>query len=260
MGVYFEDWKANARDKGLTQTLYDRLIRVLDAYIDEYGGRLRLRGVLTALLVLRQSLNGDGISISDVSRKAEIPLENVRRHFGNYANEGILTSRADPNDERVTRYFFLDVGAERGRATRVAQALYEIGPPAGGWTPHPENAHPFSEATCDALTDALKAFTGTLDSGLRMRAFKIAIALHQASLSSEGMTTSQIARISGAPLETVRRTLKRYLELGNLRVVEDPDDDRAHRVLYRDPDWSGANIAAMAERLGKLDWSLLNVR
>ncbi len=244
----------------MTQTLHDRLIALLDAYIEQYGGRLRLRGVLTALLVLRQSLRGEGISISEVSREAGIPLENVRRHFGIYTSQGILTSRPDPNDERVTRHFFQDLGKERERATRVAQALYAIGPPCGEWRPHPENAHSLTEKTCNALIDVLQSFTGNLDSGLRIRAFKIAIALHQASVTGEGMTASQIARTSGAPLETVRRTLKGYLEAGRLRMAEDPDDDRAQRVFYPNPVSSESSIDAMAEQLGRVDWSLLNVR
>ena len=36
--------------------------------------------------------------------------------------------------------------------------------------------------------------------------------------------------------------------------------ERASRVLFRDPGMAETDIRAMAERLGKIDWSLFNTR
>jgi DNA-binding transcriptional ArsR family regulator len=244
----------------LTQTPYDWLISVLDAYIEEYGGRLRLRGVITALLVLKRSLEGEGISISEVSRVTGAPLENVRRHFGKYVEQGYLNSRIDPCDERVTRYFFLDIDAERDRGLRVARALHAAGSPQPRCSPQPEKVPRFSAGTCDALMEVLDAFTTSLDSSMRIRAFKIVIALHQASLTSEGMTPSQIARVGDAPLETVRRRVQQYVDAGDLMELRDPDDERAHRLLYRDPSMWEASISATTNSLAQVDWSQFNTR
>lgn len=242
----------------MTLATYDRLIGTLDAFIDAFGGGMRMRGVMTAILILKHSLEDRGISISEVSRVSGAPIESIRRHFAANVKQGNLITRADPDDERVTRYLAADLDAEQARASRIARILYEIGPPATGPSPVPDSSIPFTETTCDALISVLQAFTRTLSGDLRIRAFKIAIVLLQGSLNKEGITASQISRVSGAPLETVRRTLKQYMDAGNLRVEEDPNDDRASRIFYRDPATSEAAISRIVADLAPVNWALFN--
>jgi DNA-binding transcriptional ArsR family regulator len=248
----------------LTQTPYAKLTAMLDAFIDEFGGKMRIRGVLTAMLILRTSLQGRGISISEVSQVSGAPLESIRRHFAANVEEGFLITQADPDDERVTRYLAASLEFERDRGRRIATTLHGIGSPfsdqpaSDASAPH-EQPLPFTVATCDALIEVLKTFMAFLDGGMRMRAFKIAIVMQEASLSREGITASQIARVSGAPLETVRRTLQKYLDMGNLEVIEDPNDERASLMRYRDPVGADAAIRKVADRLEEVEWALFNL-
>ena len=87
----------------------------------------------------------------------------------------------------------------------------------------------------------------------------LGIVIQQATLTGKGMTASQIARSSGAPLETVRRNIHNYIEVGNLTVIEDPNDSRATRVLYREPERVDAFFRTIAEDLDSLDWAALNL-
>ena len=84
----------------MIQALHDRLISVLDAYIGEYGGKMRVRGILTALLILRSSLNGRSISISEIRQRelsvpvvcCEIPIP-----------QNTIAAEADPNSRAARR-------------------------------------------------------------------------------------------------------------------------------------------------------------
>jgi len=220
---------------------------------------MRIRGVLTAMLVLKTSLQGRGISISEVSQVSGAPLESIRRHFTENVRKNFLVTRADPDDERVTRYLAASLEFERDRGRRIATALHRIGPPYSETSSTPAEPLPFTVATCDALIEVLQTFITLLDGSMRLRAFKITIVMGQASLRNEGITASQIARASGAPPETARRTLQKYLQMGNLEVFEDPNDERASLMRYRDPAGADAAIRQVADRLEQVDWALFNL-
>ena len=44
----------------------------------------------TALLVLKSTLESDGIALSQIAAQAGIPIENVRRHMASYAEQGLI--------------------------------------------------------------------------------------------------------------------------------------------------------------------------
>lgn len=238
----------------MTHTFYDRLIAVLDVFINEWGGGIRLRGIQTALLIQRTTLAGRGISISEVRQVTGAPLENIRRHFTRQVELGTLRTAPDPDDERVVRYQVVDRETHKRVARRMAAHLYELRPTGLDTT-----TRAFDAATYSALIDALQAFANTMDGGLRIRGIKIAIVIQQATLTGKGMTASQIARSSGAPLETVRRNIHNYIEVGNLTVIEDPNDSRATRVLYREPERVEAFFRTITDDLDSLDWAALNL-
>ena len=240
----------------LTRSLYDNLIAVLDVFVDEFGGQIRFRGIPTALLIQKASLTGGGISVSEVRKVTGAPLENIRRHFTRQVELGNLISYTDAEDDRVVRYQMLDPHTHQRVARRMAARLNAIGPPDGAAT---EEQRSFDSTTYDALITVLQAFGDFMDSGIRLRGIKMAIMILQASLTGTGMTPSQIARQSGAPLENVRRHVKTYIENGNLQVIEDPNDSRASLVLYKDPERIAQVFEAIADRLNSADWSAFNL-
>ena len=240
----------------LTRSLYDNLIAVLDVFIEEFGGQTRFRGIQTALLIQKASLSGRGISVSEVRRVTGAPLENIRRHFTKQVELGNLISCTDPEDDRVVRYQMVDPDTHQRVARRMAARLNAIGPPNGAI---PEEQRSFGSTSYDALLAVLQAFADFMDSGLRIRGIKIAIIILQASLTGTGTTQSPIARQSGAPLENVRRHIKAYIEAGNLEMIEDPNDSRASRVLYKNPERTAQVFEAIAGRLNCVDWPAFNL-
>ena len=99
----------------MTDLPYDRLMEVLSAFIDEFGGSRRIRGIQTMLLLREATLTGAGISVSEVKGFTGAPLENIRRHFGREVDRGYLIADVDPNDERVKRYRVADLDADMAR-------------------------------------------------------------------------------------------------------------------------------------------------
>lgn len=240
----------------MTRSLYNQLIAVLDVFIEEFGGQIRFRGIQTWLLVQKASLTGQGISVSEVRAVTGAPLENIRRHFTRQVALGSLISYTDPEDERVVRYQVEDPDTHQRVARRMATRLNAIGPPDGAT---PERQRSFNSGTYDALIDVLQAYADFLDSGLRIRAFKMAGVMLQTSLSSTGMTASEIARQSGAPLENVRRYIRNYVESGALEVIENPNDSRASLVLFKNPERVAQVFEAIAARLNGADWTAFNL-
>ncbi len=241
----------------MSHSLYDQLIAVLDVFIDEFGGDLRLRGVQTLLLIHQATLDGRGISISEVRKVTGAPLENIRRHFTKQVEIGNLAITPDPDDDRVVRYRMPEGDDYLGIARRLSGRLALIGPPGGGSSS--AEKRPFDTSTYDALIAALQAFANTMDGGLRIRGIKMAVVIQQATLDGSGMTASQIARQSGAPLETVRRYVQTYTEKGHLKLVEDPEDSRAHRILYTDPAQVERLLKTIASDLDAVDWSAFHL-
>lgn len=102
---------------------YDELISVLEAFMDQYPGALRIRGIKTALLIQKATATGQGITLSELARQTNTPLENVRRHIAKYAEQGYLRYVEDPNDERAIRVMFNRPNEEAKRAERVFEKL-----------------------------------------------------------------------------------------------------------------------------------------
>ncbi len=240
------------KGQGLSHSLYDRLIAVLDVFINEFGGQRRLRGVQTMLLIQRATFDGGGVSISDVRKLTGAPLENIRRHFARQVESGMLATQPDPEDDRVVRYRMVDDEQHRSAARTLSAKLLRLAP--AGIDP-PSEPRPLSGATYSTMIDVLQTFANSMDGGLRIRAFKIAVVIQQATKAGTGMTASEIARQSGAPLETVRRYIQSYLDIGNLRAVEDPEDSRKTRVHYADPAMVDEVLERIAADLDKLDWA-----
>lgn len=105
---------------------YDHLIAILDAFIEEFDGGMRIRGIKTALLIEKASEDGRGISLSEIARKTDAPLENVRRHMAKYVEQGSLRYVQDPDDERVTRVVQTRAGVYARAAHRVSARLEEL--------------------------------------------------------------------------------------------------------------------------------------
>ena len=240
----------------MTQPVHDRLIAVLDVFIDEYGGRIRFRGILTALLIHRMTLAGTGISASEVRKVSGAPLETIRRNFAPHVDKGNLITVPDPDDDRVVRYKSTDSERHQLTARRMAGRLLAIQPSE---IQEAADQRPFGTATYDALIDVLQAFADVFDDGVRIRGIKMAVIILQASYSGEGITPSQIARRSGGALETVRRSIQEHVEMGILRTEEDPEDHRAYRVFYKDPESVTRHLDRIAQSLDQVDWAAFNL-
>ena len=87
---------------------YNQLFAVVETLIDQFGGARRLRGVKTALLIYRASEAGTGITVSEIARETDAPLENVRRHIASQVEIGTLRYTQDPDDERIARVLVTD--------------------------------------------------------------------------------------------------------------------------------------------------------
>jgi DNA-binding MarR family transcriptional regulator len=239
------------KGQGLSNSLYDKLVAVLDVFIDVFGGQMTLRGIQTALLLQQSTLNDRGVSISDVRQVTGAPLESIRRHFSKQVDLGVLTSLPDPQDERVVRYR-VDDNEQYQRGARRLAALGQI-------DPEPFEQQSFGSRTYGALLDVLHAFASAMDNGLRIRGIKMAVVIQQAAKSGTGLTASEIARQSGAPLENVRRYIQTYMEMGHLTTIQDPDDSRKTRVLYKDPESVDAVLGTIWMDLQQLDWRQFNL-
>ena len=98
-----------------------------------------------------------------------------------------------------------------------------------------------------------------MDGGLRIRDFKVAVLILKATLNGRGITPAEIARASGAPLETSRRYVHQYQASGDITVESDPEDDRATRVRFRDPERPAAALARIVDRINEVDWRAFNL-
>jgi DNA-binding MarR family transcriptional regulator len=105
---------------------YDRLISILDTFIEEFDGGMRIRGIKTALLIQRASIDGRGISLTEIARETRAPLENVRRHIAKHVALGQLRYLKDPDDERVTRVVYVDPDEQDAIARRIENRIAAI--------------------------------------------------------------------------------------------------------------------------------------
>ena len=255
IGCIFRGSGTRLQGQGLRHSLYDNLTAVLDVFIDTFGGQMTLRGIQTALLLQQATLDGTGVSISDVRQLTGAPLESIRRHFSKQVKLGVLTSLPDPKDDRVVRYRVKDNEQYQRGARRMASRLANLGP----IEPDPVEQQSFGSRTYTALLDVLQAFASAIDNGFRIRAIKFAVVVQQATKSGIGMTASDIAKQSGSPLETVRRYVQAHMESGIMTAVQDPDDSRKTRVLFADPERVDAVLGAIWADLQRLDWRQFNL-
>lgn len=235
---------------------YDHLIQVLDTFIEAMDGAMRIRRIQNLLIVQKATRFGPGISASEVSRRTGAPLENVRRQFLHQKARGLLETHADPKDDRITLFRVTAAGESAWPTLDIARRLHRIGPPGGSVHGAP---HPPSPATYDALLAVLQAFADAFDGGMRIRGFKTALLIQLATLAGTGITASELGRQTGAALETVRRHMTKHTALGDLRIVEDPNDERANRMFTAHPDRESARFAAVAARLDAIDWNAFNI-
>ena len=235
---------------------YERLIAVVDAFIGTFGGALRLQGIQTLLLIEKATLYGTGIKPSELHRLTGAPLENIRRRLLMFNGQGLIAFQADPTDDRSTLCTMTEAGRRTWPAADVARRLYVLRPAN---QQHPAAPHPMAAETYDALIAILRACAEAFGGGMRIRGFKTALLIQQATVGGEGITASAISRRTDAPLETVRRHMIIQMKLGNLRFVEDPRDDRAARIYTADPERERQTYATLDKRLDALNWQLFNI-
>ena len=233
---------------------YDTLIGILDAFIDNFDGRMRIRGIQTAFLIQQATLDGSGISASEIARRTGAPLENVRRHLGRAADAGRLTILSDPDDARSTRVFFTDPATQKLQDMAVAQRLAKLGDPSwdrdrAGIDADYSDSEPLTE-----LIAVLQSFIDGYRSGMRMRAIKSALLIQKSTLQGNGISFSELARQCGVPAETVRRAMNRFVDLGILRCQEDPRDDRKNRVTTIHTSAHSRTVAEIMQHLAVIDW------
>jgi len=235
--------------------LHSRLIRIIDAYLTTFDGSMRLQGIHALLLLEKASRFGNGISRSDMHRLTGAPMENIRRRLQRFTAQHLVESHADPRDDRITLFRMTEAGLKTWPAETVARALYADRLP-GRETAPPRSICP---ETYDALIAVLEAFSMALDPGIRIRGFKTALLIQQATLTGKGITATTLARLTNAAPETVRRHMTKHTELGDLRMVEDPQDERATRVFTAHPERESRAWSAVARRIDALDWSVFNI-
>ena len=123
-----------------------------------------------------------------------------------------------------------------------------------GITGHHESVS--SDATqLRQLIAVLDAFIVGFQGSMRIRGIKTALLIQQATMEKRGISVSELARQSEAPLESVRRHIAKHVELGNLRYVDDPDDDRISRVVSAHPKFQQQTAMQIVQRLAEIDWT-----
>lgn len=217
------------------------LLRTVEAFMAAFGGEVRLRDIKVLLLVQQGTHTGTGVSISEVARASGAPLESVRRQFTEYVAAGLLRKQPDSKDRRVIRYFTTELWADGWRLDDLITRLSQIlGPPRATGKSGP----PFPE-----LLDLIDLFIQGYLGSIRVRGARMALLVYRATVEGRGVSISWLARVNGAPLETVRRVLSQHVDMGHIRFVQDPEDDRRTLVVTADVDSERMRIAEMSHRL-----------
>lgn len=221
-----------------------RLQRVLEAFIATYGGALRLREIKILLLVQQGTRAGTGVSISEVAKQSDTPLESVRRQLKQYQKAGLLRAAPDPRDRRVVRYFATDAAAGRWPLGSLTRRLNRLLGPCGAAASGPPLAQ---------LLALIELFIRGYMGSIRIRGARMALLVYSATLEGTGIAVSELARINDAPLETVRRMLTQHVEMGHIRLVQDPEDDRRTLVVIADLTLERQRITEMNRRLAAIE-------
>lgn len=229
----------------------DKLLAILDAFIDVVEGSIdesfRIRGIQTAMLLEQATARGTGISISEIARHTEAPLENVRRHFTAQLELGNLRAVPDPDDDRVTRLFITEKGSQLYDTHELVRRLALLGDGQGD---DRQEQLPYDE-----ILTVLQSFIRCYPGAMRIQGIKRELLIHRATLEGSGITTTELARRTSTPLETVRRQITDAAARGTLRLEKDPDDDRKTRVLHSDPEQENQRVAEVIEYLSGVDWA-----
>ena len=77
----------------------------------------------------------------------------------------------------------------------------------------------------------------------------MALLVYRATRKGTGVAISELARVNEAPLETVRRVLTQHVDMGHIRFVEDPEDDRKTLVVTADMTFERQRLAEMDRKL-----------
>jgi hypothetical protein len=109
----------------------------------------------------------------------------------------------------------------------------------------------------ELLIAVLDAYMDVYPGGMKIRGIKTALLIQQASLAGTPISVSELARLTGAPPESVRRHIAKHVALGNLDALENPEDARSADVVPGDPDAMRESAALIAKRLSRIDFALL---
>lgn len=222
------------------------LEHVAFAFFACYGGDLRLREVKILLLVQQASALGLGAHISELARETGTPVESVRRQLQQALKEGLLRKVPDAEDARVSRYFATEAGDARWQlrpTLTLLDQLYDCTPVQADRQP------PFGALL--ALIDIL--INGYMGS-IRLRGTVVALMVFNATRAGTGVSIGEVARVTGAPAETVRRTLAKHVKMGHICFAKDPIDDRKTLVVTANPASELRRIEAMRQNIARIDW------
>ena len=89
---------------------------------------------------------------------------------------------------------------------------------------------------------------------IRLRGTVVALMVFNATRAGTGVSIGEVARVTGAPAETVRRTLAKHVKMGHICFAKDPIDDRKTLVVTANPASELRRVEAMRQRIGSIDW------
>ena len=107
----------------------------------------------------------------------------------------------------------------------------------------------------DEIIAILLSFMEGYHGGMKVQGVKRELLIQRATEEGQGITVSELARLTDTPLETVRRQIQTGIEQGELRLLEDPDDDRKARVVHADPLRESQRTATVNDHLSRIDWT-----
>lgn len=229
---------------------YDRLIEVIDAFIGGFEGGMRTRGIKTALLIAQSSVDGKGISLTEIARRSRAPLETVRRHMAKHVTLGNIEYLPDPRDDRVKRVVSRRQGALPDMVIETEARLAKIDC-FGAKLCSSADGRSYAER-CDRLIAILNAYISQFGGAIRIRGIKTALLIQIATVTGCGISLSELARETEAPLENVRRHLANHASLERLKYVTDPEDERVIRVVFTRPDLFERMAQRVEDRLLKI--------
>lgn len=101
-----------------------RLLRIVEACIEVFGGSRKLREIEMLLLVQQATATGIGISPSELARRTGTPRETVRRNLQVEEEEaGNLHTALNPEDARAVLAFVTEQGADSWPTWKMIEPL-----------------------------------------------------------------------------------------------------------------------------------------